>query len=129
MKRTLLTLAIMAAVAGTAAAQTSPAPGNQPSAPTPSTGMGDGGATGGKGEGASTNNTAMPAPASPDGANTNDETTNNAAMTAKRAIEQDGYKNVRELAKGSDGLWHAQAMRGNTQVQVTVNRSGRVSAQ
>ncbi len=52
-----------------------------------------------------------------------------AALTARRAIERDGYKDVRDVAKGSDGLWHAQAMRGNTQVRVTVERSGRVSAQ
>jgi hypothetical protein len=51
------------------------------------------------------------------------------ALTAKKAIERDGYKDVQGLAKGSDGLWHGQAVRGSTHVQVTVDRSGRVSAQ
>ena len=31
--------------------------------------------------------------------------------------------------KGADGLWHGTAMRGNTQVQVTVDRAGKVAAQ
>ena len=52
-----------------------------------------------------------------------------AARTAQKRIEQDGYKSVQNLQKGSDGLWHGTAMRGNTQVQVTVDRSGRVSTQ
>jgi hypothetical protein len=52
-----------------------------------------------------------------------------AARTAQKRIEQDGYKSVQNLQKGSDGLWHGTAMRGNTPVQVTVDRSGRVSAQ
>ena len=40
----------------------------------------------------------------------------------------DGYKNVQGLAQGPDGLWHGRAMRGNTEVQVTVDRAGNVSA-
>ena len=52
-----------------------------------------------------------------------------AARTAQKRIEQDGYKSVQNLQKGSDGLWHGTAMRGNTPVQVTVDRSGRVSTQ
>jgi hypothetical protein len=52
-----------------------------------------------------------------------------AARTAQKRIEQDGYKSVQNLQTGSDGLWHGTAMRGNTPVQVTVDRSGRVSAQ
>jgi hypothetical protein len=52
-----------------------------------------------------------------------------AAGTAQKRIEQDGYKSVQNLQKGADGLWHGTAMRGNTQVQVTVDRAGRVSAQ
>ena len=52
-----------------------------------------------------------------------------AARTAQKRIEQDGYKSVQNLQKGSDGLWHGTAMRGNTSVQVTVDRSGRISAQ
>jgi hypothetical protein len=52
-----------------------------------------------------------------------------AARTAQKRIEHDGYKSVQNLQKGADGLWHGTAMRGNTSVQVTVDRSGRVSAQ
>lgn len=47
---------------------------------------------------------------------------------AKRAIEFDGYKNVHAVVKGSDGMWHARAMRGRTEVAVTVDASGNVSA-
>jgi hypothetical protein len=52
-----------------------------------------------------------------------------AAGTAQRRIEQDGYKNVQNLQRGDDGLWRGTAMRGNTQVQVAVDRAGNVSAQ
>ncbi|MBS0522404.1 MAG: hypothetical protein JSS04_02120 [Proteobacteria bacterium] len=52
-----------------------------------------------------------------------------AARTAQKRIEQDGYKSVQNLQRGSDGLWHGTAMRGNTPVQVTVDHTGRVSAQ
>ena len=52
-----------------------------------------------------------------------------AAGTAQKRIEQDGYKSVQNLQKGADGLWHGDAMRGNSKVQVTVDRAGRISAQ
>ena len=52
-----------------------------------------------------------------------------AAGTAQRRIEMDGYKNVQNLQRGADGLWQGTAMRGNAQVQVIVDRAGRVSAQ
>jgi hypothetical protein len=48
---------------------------------------------------------------------------------AKRAIEFDGYKNVRAVVKGSDGAWHARAMRGRTEIAVRVDASGNVSAE
>ncbi|SJZ45203.1 hypothetical protein SAMN02745126_01119 [Enhydrobacter aerosaccus] len=66
---------------------------------------------------------------SPSVANASGQQLSSAALTARKAIERDGYKDVQGLAKGSDGLWHAQALRGNTQVQVTVDRAGMVSAQ
>jgi hypothetical protein len=47
---------------------------------------------------------------------------------AKRAIEFDGYRNVRGLVKGADGVWHGRAMRGRTEVGVKVDASGSVSA-
>src|SRR3954463_3948574 len=40
---------------------------------------------------------------------------------AKRAIEFDGYKNVRGLEKGPDGTWRGRAMRGRTEVAVRVD--------
>lgn len=47
---------------------------------------------------------------------------------AKAAIEADGYKNVRALARGSDGVWKATALRGQAEVQLSVELTGRVSA-
>jgi len=48
---------------------------------------------------------------------------------AKRAIEFDGYRNVRGLEKGPDGAWHGRAMRGRTEIAVRVDASGNVSAE
>lgn len=47
---------------------------------------------------------------------------------ARSAIESDGYKAVRDITPGLDGTWRARAMRGRTEVTVTVDREGRVSA-
>lgn len=46
---------------------------------------------------------------------------------ARGRIEADGYKSVQGLTKGSDGLWHGQALRGTTVVPVTVDARGNVS--
>jgi hypothetical protein len=51
------------------------------------------------------------------------------AGQAKQAIEFDGYKGVRNLAKGADGLWHGRALRGRTEVGVRVDAGGNVSAE
>jgi hypothetical protein len=48
---------------------------------------------------------------------------------ARRAIEFDGYKNVSAVARGADGVWHARAMRGHTEIAVRVDASGNVSAE
>ena len=48
---------------------------------------------------------------------------------AMAAIEADGYKRVTVLGKGSDGTWRAKAYRGATEVQLTVDGTGRVSAE
>jgi hypothetical protein len=48
---------------------------------------------------------------------------------ARRAIEFDGYRNVRGLEKGPDGMWHGRAMRGRTEIAVRVDASGNVSAE
>jgi hypothetical protein len=144
MKRTLLTLALVAA-AGTAGAQTmqtqgagTVSPGTQTNTGTPmnsGTQMNTGTQTN---SGTPMNSGAqMPSGTSANGstgANTAPEMANaprltGAAGTAQKRIEADGYKNVTGLAQGADGLWHGTAMRGNTQVQVTVDRAGKVAAQ
>lgn len=48
---------------------------------------------------------------------------------ARKAIEFDGYKNVRGLTKGPDGMWRGRAMRGRTEITVRVDASGSVSAE
>jgi hypothetical protein len=67
-------------------------------------------------------------PAADTAAPTTDQTSPEDA-DAKRAIEFDGYKNVHAVVKGSDGMWHARAMRGRTEIAVTVDASGNVSAE
>jgi hypothetical protein len=47
---------------------------------------------------------------------------------AKAAIEADGYKGVSVLDKGTNGTWRAKAYRGTTEIKVTVDSAGRVSA-
>jgi hypothetical protein len=47
---------------------------------------------------------------------------------AKSAIEADGYKGVKVLRKGVNGIWYAKALRGKTEVTLTVDASGSVSA-
>lgn len=47
---------------------------------------------------------------------------------ARAAIEADGYKGVKVLRKGANGVWHASALRGKTTVMLTVDSSGNVSA-
>jgi hypothetical protein len=47
--------------------------------------------------------------------------------TAKAAIEADGYKRVSVIGKQGNGTWRAKAYRGQTEVQLTVDGSGRVS--
>jgi hypothetical protein len=104
MQRTLLTLALIAAT-GTAFAQTATPPGPSGGVPmAPSTTM--------------DTNTANASPR-----------LSGQAGIAQKRIEADGYKNVQGLAQGSDGLWHGRAMRGNAEVQVTVDKQGNVSQQ
>ena len=99
MQRILLTLALIAA-AGAAVAQTTGAPGVIPPA-------------------ASQDANAASASGHPTGQ----------ALIAQKRIEADGYKNVQGLALGADGLWHGRAMRGSSEVQVTVDRQGNVVQQ
>jgi hypothetical protein len=46
---------------------------------------------------------------------------------AKAAVEADGYKRATVLGKASNGTWRAKAYRGATEVQLTVDGTGRVS--
>jgi hypothetical protein len=46
---------------------------------------------------------------------------------ARGAIEADGYKSVKNIIPGPDGTWRARALRGKTEVVLTVDREGRVS--
>lgn len=48
---------------------------------------------------------------------------------AKAAVELDGYKNVRGLEKGPDGVWRGRAMRGRTEIAIRVDDAGNVSAE
>ena len=151
MKITLLTLALVAA-AGAAAAQTASTPANGAAGATLNNSTVTNGNTGTQGAqmgvGTQTqmnSNVQSPATgqmnsnmhasgaagasASPNMAHAPSPPLTGAARTAQKRIEQDGYKSVQNLQQGSDGLWHGTAMRGNTSVQVTVDHSGRVSAQ
>jgi hypothetical protein len=47
---------------------------------------------------------------------------------AKAAMEADGYKGIRALARGPDGVWKASALRGQTEVRLSVGPTGSVSA-
>ncbi len=47
--------------------------------------------------------------------------------TVRAAIEADGYKGVNVLGKGGSGTWRAKAYRGQTEVRLTVDGTGRVS--
>ena len=46
---------------------------------------------------------------------------------AKNSIEMDGYRNVRGLVRAPDGSWHGRAMRGRTEIAVSVDPNGSVS--
>jgi hypothetical protein len=48
---------------------------------------------------------------------------------AKAAVEADGYKGVKVLRKGDNGLWYAEGLRGSTKVQLMVDAQGNVTSQ
>ena len=56
------------------------------------------------------------------------QTADKAAIAQKR-IEANGYKDVHDVELGADGLWHGRALRGGTEVAVTVDKHGNVSQQ
>lgn len=47
---------------------------------------------------------------------------------AKSAIQRAGYSSINGLMRGSDGSWHAVAMKNNAKVAVTLDRAGQVTA-
>jgi hypothetical protein len=48
---------------------------------------------------------------------------------AKAAVEADGYKAVKVLRKGDNGLWYAEGLRGRTKVILTVDAQGTVTTE
>jgi hypothetical protein len=46
---------------------------------------------------------------------------------AKELILRDGYTRVDDLKKGDDGMWRGTAWRGDKNMQVTVDKEGKVS--
>lgn len=46
---------------------------------------------------------------------------------AKSAIQSAGYSGVSGLTRGSDGTWRAHALKNNAKVDVSVDRTGRVT--
>jgi hypothetical protein len=55
------------------------------------------------------------------------EATSGAA--AKAAVEADGYKGVRVVRKGDNGLWYAEGLRGSTKVMLIVDAQGNVTTE
>jgi hypothetical protein len=46
---------------------------------------------------------------------------------ARSAIEADGYRGVKVVRKGANGLWYAEALRGKDRVLLTVDAQGNVA--
>jgi hypothetical protein len=46
---------------------------------------------------------------------------------AKELVLRDGYSDVGTLIKGADGMWRGMARRGEQEMRVTVDTSGKVS--
>jgi hypothetical protein len=129
MKRTLITLALVAA-AGTAGAQTAIPPSASGATVTPPAAS----------SGAVTTPPVNPPTMSTSGVNAPPAMAPNTANApalpnapgsngAAKRVQADGYKNVQGLTRGTDGKWHGTAMRGNTMVGVVVDGRGNVSSQ
>jgi hypothetical protein len=50
-------------------------------------------------------------------------------VAAKAAVEADGYKGVKVLRRGDNGLWYAEGLRGSTKVLLMVDAQGNVTSQ
>lgn len=48
-------------------------------------------------------------------------------VEAKRRLEAQGYRNVSQLVKRTDGLWHGTALRNALPVNVTVDAKGEIA--
>jgi hypothetical protein len=48
---------------------------------------------------------------------------------AKAAVEADGYKGVKVLRRGDNGLWYAEGLRGSTKVRLVVDAQGTVTTE
>jgi len=46
---------------------------------------------------------------------------------AYNRLEQQGYRDIGGLALGTDGHWHANAVRGSVKVKVMVSRQGAIT--
>ena len=144
MKRTLLTLALVAA-AGTAVAQTVTPPSvGAGSVTTPPVNPGSVTTPSVPGTPAIGGATIMPPSASsgsvttpgvtPPSVTTPDIATlppanAEGSAEARARIEADGYSNVQGLTRGPDGKWRGKATRGNAQVGVTLDAAGRVTTE
>jgi hypothetical protein len=59
-------------------------------------------------------------------ASAQDDPSTPAARAARNDIERAGYRDVQGLAQDAQGVWHGRALRGNTEVQLLVDRDGNV---
>ena len=60
------------------------------------------------------------------GCSPSDKIDGSTADQARHRIEQAGYSNVTDLAKGCDNYWHGIAMKDGTSVGVVVSPTGEV---
>ena len=138
MKRTLITLALVAA-AGTAGAQTvtSPQAGGATVTP-PSVGSGsvttppvaapavNTPAVPSRSVGVSTRGVGSQSVTAPSTANAPSLPNAAGSGNARAKIEADGYKNVQGLQRNRDGSWSGKALRGGAMVDVNVDARGHV---
>jgi hypothetical protein len=141
MKRTLITLALVA-IAGTAGAQTAIPPSiSGPTVAPPAASSGGATVTPPAASSGvvttppvnpprmSTSGVNPPSTMAPNTANAPALPNASGSNSAAKRIQADGYKNVQGLTRGTDGKWHGTAMRGNTMVGVVVDGRGNVSSQ
>ena len=131
MKRSLITLALVA-VAGTAGAQTVTPPSAGGATVTPPS-VGSGTVTTPPASPGSVTTPSVTPPAAsapsvsvPNVANAPPLPNAEGSAAAQARITADGYSNVQGLVRQPDGSWTGKAMRGGAMVDVTVDASGNV---